>query len=313
MFNLPGDIMHRFLRAVVVALSAGVAAAMVQAPAAKAAAADCPNNSVVRLAAIPAEDTTVLGPILDRLGRLIADRLGCQVKVQFGTSYTAAIEAMRAQRAEIAMFGAFSYVLAHQIAGAEAVATYATPDGKPGSYYATITTWPGSGIKTLQDVKGKAFAFSDPASTSGHLIPSYGLRKAGIDPDRDIHAFYTGSHTASFEALRNHKVPVGELNSIAVAGARVAGMYDPAAYITLWQSPPIPNGPFAIRGNLEPKFKARLIEVLQTLDLSKMPPADMKYLGRASSKRFAAIDDHAYDGIRDVVSVLHLNLAQMKE
>ena len=211
------------------------------------------------------------------------------------------------------MFGAFSYVLAHQVAGAEAVAVYADAEGKPGSYFASITTWPGSGITSLQDVRGKAFAFSDPASTSGHLIPSYGLRKAGIDPDRDVHAFYTGSHTASFEALRNHKVPVGELNSIAVAGAKVGGSYDPAAYVTLWQSDPIPNGPFAVRGNLEPKFKARLTKVLQELDISGMPAADMKFLGRPNSRSFAAVDDHDYDGIRDVVSVLHLNLAQMKD
>ena len=290
-----------------------VSIATLPAPAAHATAADCPNNGVVRLAAIPAEDTTLLGPVLDHLGKLIADKLDCQVKVTFGTSYTAAIEAMRAQRAEIAMFGAFSYVLAHQVAGAEAVAVYADANGKPGAYYASITTWPGSGINTLQDVRGKAFAFSDPASTSGHLIPSYGLRKAGIDPDREVHAFYTGSHTASFEALRNHKVPVGELNSIAVAGARVAGSYDPAAYVTLWQSDPSPNGPFAIRGNLEPKFKARLTEVLRSLDISNMPAADMKFLGRPNSRSFAAVDDASYDGIRDVVSVLHLNLAEMKE
>ena len=299
--------------ALFIGFAVALAAATLPAPAARAAAADCPNNGTVRLAAIPAEDTTLLAPILGHLGKLIEAKLDCEVTIRFGTSYTAAIEAMRAQQAEIAMFGAFSYVLAHQVAGAEAVAVWADAEGKPGSYYASITTWPGSGIRTLQDIKGKAFAFSDPASTSGHLIPSYGLRKAGIDPDRDVHAFYTGSHTASFEALRNHKVPVGELNSIAVAGARVAGEYEPAAYVTLWQSDPIPNGPFAIRANLEPKFKARLTEVLQTLDISSMPPADMKFLGREKSHRLAAVDDHTYDGIRDVVGVLHLNLAQMKD
>lgn len=304
---------RRAVPAIVMALALILAAAASSPAAAQVASADCPNNGVIRLAAIPAEDTSVLGPILGRLGALIAARLGCDVKVQFGTSYTAAIEAMRAQRAEVAMFGAFSYVLAHQVAGAEAVATYAGPDNRPGAYYASITTWPGSGITTLAGVKGQAFAFSDPASTSGHLIPSYGLRKAGIDPDRDIRPFYTGSHTASFEALRNHKVPVGELNSIAIAGARIAGSYDEAAYVTLWQSDPIPNGPFAVRANLEPRFKARLIEVLRSLDISGMPAADMKFLGRATSRRFAAVDDHAYDGIRDVVSVLHLDLNQIKE
>jgi hypothetical protein len=39
----------------------------------------------------------------------------------------------------------------------------------------------------------------------------------------------------------------------------------------------------------------------------------MKFLGRAKSRTFSAIDDRAYDGVRDVVSVLHLNLAEMKE
>jgi phosphonate transport system substrate-binding protein len=280
---------------------------------AMAAAPDCPNDGTVRMAVIPGEDTAQLTPIYGHLAALVSERLGCTVKVQFGINYTAVIEAMRANRAEIGLFGAFSYVLAHQMANAEAVATYADRDGRPGVYYASITTWPGSGITSLDDVKGKAFAFSDSASTSGHLIPSYGLRKAGIDPDKDIRPFYSGSHTASFEALRNHKVPVGELNSVAVAGATVQGLYKTEDFVTLWTSDPIPNGPFAVRGNLDPAFKQRLTEILQTLDLSQMPAHDMKYLGKDGARRLVALDDHAYDGIRDVVSVLHLDLTKMKD
>jgi phosphonate transport system substrate-binding protein len=278
-----------------------------------AAVPDCPDGGVVHFGVVPGEDTAQLLPIYQRIGKLIADRLGCPVVAQTGTSYTAVIEAMRAHRVDMATFGAFSYVLAHQVADAQAVATFAAADGSPGSYFATITTWPGSGITTLQQVKGKAFAFSDPASTSGHLIPSYGLVKAGIDPDKDIRPFYTGSHTASFEALRNHKVPVGELNSIAIAGARLAGFYNPADYVTLWKSAPIPNGPIAVRGDLPPAFKARLTQILRTLDLRSMPAHDMKFLGRSDSHAFAPVDDHSYDGIRDVVSVLHLDLSKMQE
>lgn len=288
-----------------------VAALFALADRVQAADTDCPSGGTLRFAVVPAEDTAKLTPIYQHLGELIGAKLGCKVVVQFGTSYTAVIEALRAHQAEMAQFGAFSYVLAHQMADAEAVAVYAGPDGKPGSYYATISTWPGSGVTKLTDVKGKAFAFADPASTSGHLVPSYALRKAGIDPDKDIRPFYTGSHTASFEALRNHKVPAGELNSTAIAGAKLAGMWDPANYLILWQSDPIPNGPIALRGDLDAKFKARLTEVLQTMDISKMPPEDMKFLGRASSRSFAAIDDRAYDGIRDIVSVLHIDLAKM--
>lgn len=280
---------------------------------AHATAPDCPNGGVVHFGVIPGEDTTQLLPIYDRIGKLIADRLDCQVVTQTGISYTAVIEAMRARRVDIASFGAFSYVLAHRVAGAEAVATFAAADGTPGSYFATITTWTGSGLHVLQDVKGKAFAFSDPASTSGHPIPTYGLIKAGIDPDKDIKPFYTGSHTASFEALRNHKVPAGELNSTAIAGAEQAGFYHPADYVTLWKSAPILNGPIAVRSDLPVGFKARLAQVLRTLDLSSMPAKDMKFLGRSYSHALAAVDDHSYDGIRDVVSVLHLDLSKMQE
>ena len=277
---------------------------------ARAAGGDCPDG-VVRMGMVPGEDTAQLIPIFNEIGRLIAQRLGCPVKVQTGTNYTAVIEAMRAQRIEIGDFGAFSYVLAHQVAGAEAVATWAGPDGKPGTYFATITTWPGSGIHTLAEVRGKPFAFADPASTSGHLIPSYGLEKAGIDPNRDIRPFYTGSHTASFEALLNHKVPVGELNSVAIAGAKEAGLYNPADFITLWRSAPIPDGPFTVRADLPPAFKARLTLILQTLDLRSMPAKDMAFMGKEGVPGLVAVDDADYDPIRDVVSVLHLDLSKM--
>jgi phosphonate transport system substrate-binding protein len=283
------------------------------AGAAYASAPDCPNGGTVHFGVVPGEDTAQLLPIYGRIGKLIAARLGCAIVTQTGTSYTAVIEAMRAHRVEMANFGAFSYVLAHAVAGAEAVATFAAADGTPGTYFATITTWPGSGITTLQQVRGKAFAFSDPASTSGHLIPSYGLVKAGIDPETGIKPFYTGSHTASFEALRNHKVPVGELNNIAIAGAELAGFYKPEDYVTLWKSPPIPNGPIAVRGDLPPEFKARLTQILRTLDLRSMPARDMKFLGRSYSHSLAAVDDHNYDSTRDVVSVLHLDLSKMQD
>jgi phosphonate transport system substrate-binding protein len=280
---------------------------------AQATAPDCPNDGTVRFGVVPGEDTMQLSPIYARIGKLLADRLDCAVTVQFGTNYTATIEAMRAKRIDIGVYGAFSYVLAHQVGGAEAVAAYDNPTGKAATYTASIVTWPGSGISSLQDIVGKSFAFSDPASTSGHLIPAYGLRKNGIDPDHDIKPMYTGTHTASFEAIRNHKVLVGEMNSTVISAATVQGSYRPDDYVRLWLSDPIPGGPFTVRGSLPPGFKARLTEALQTLDLRSMPERDMKILGRAGSHGLVAVSDADYNGIRDVVQVLHIDLSQMNE
>src|SRR5262249_36987916 len=222
----------------------------------------------------------------------------------------AEIEAMRNGKLEMGEFGPLGYVLAHQVAKAEAVATFANAENKPDTYWASLVTWPNSGIKTVADIRGHSFAFSDPASTSGHLFPAYGLRKGGLDPDKDVRAIYAGSHTASFEALYNHKVDAGELNSEQMESAKQRGHYKDGDLVFLWKSDPIPTDPVTVRGDLPESFKKRVTEALQTLDLSGLSEADRKVMG-LGSMRFVPQTDGAYDGIRDLVKTLNIDLSKL--
>jgi phosphonate transport system substrate-binding protein len=273
------------------------------------AANDCPGG-VLRYGVVPSDQSAAFVPLYDKITRQISLKLGCPVELKVGTSYTATIEAMRAGKLDAGEFGPLSYVLAHQIADAQAVATYEKANGQPDTYTASIVTWPGSGITTLKGVAGHTFAYSDPASTSGHLFPAYAFKSAGIDPDHGIRAIYAGSHTASYEALLNHKVQAGEINSDEVLSASHAGIYDPKDFVVLWTSSPIPEDPIAIRGDLPPAFKAKLTEVLAHLDLSSIPADEIKITG-LTGKGYIPVTDSAYDGIRSLVTVLHLNLAKM--
>jgi phosphonate transport system substrate-binding protein len=294
------------------AAAVAVAAAMASAaPYAQAAnAADCPNDGVVRFGVEPFDTSAKLVPIYDHIGKLLGEKIGCEVKVYVATNYNAEIEAMRSGKLEVGEFGPLGYVLAHQIAKAEAVAALSSKDGKPDTYWASLVTYPASGIKTVAEIRGHSFAFSDPASTSGHLFPAYGLRKAGIDPDKDIKAIYAGSHTASYEALYNHKVDAGELNSSQLQSAMQRGHYKEGDVVFLWKSDPIPTDPISVRGALPTAFKARLTEALQTLDLSSLPEADRKIMG-LGGERFVPQTDSAYDGIRDLVKTLHIDLDKL--
>src|SRR5271165_2798764 len=258
---------------------------------------DCPNGGTVRFGVEPYDTAARLVPIYQKVGELIGEKLGCKVEVFVATSYNAEIEAMRNGKLEIGEFGPLGYVLAHQVAKAEAVAAFGNKDAKPDSYWASLVTYPGSGIKTVAEIRGHSFAFSDPASTSGHLFPAYGLRKAGIDPEKDIKPIYAGSHTSSFEALYNHKVDAGELNSEQLESATQRGHYKDGDVVFLWKSDPIPTDPISVRGDLPPEFKARLTTVLQTLDLSVLPEADRKIMG-LGGMRFVPQTDGAYDGIQ---------------
>lgn len=273
-------------------------------------AADCPNDGVIRFGVEPYDTAPKLAPIYEHIGKLIADKVGCEVKVFVTTNYNAEIEAMRSGKLELGQFGPLGYVLAHQVAKAEAVAAFADKDGKPSTYWASIVTWSGSDVKTLQDVKSKSFAYSDPASTSGHLFPAYALRKNGIDPDTDVKALYAGSHTASFEAIHNKKVDAGELNSQQIEAATQRGAYKEGDMVFLWKSDPIPIDPIAIRGDLEPSFKKRLIDIVANLDLAGLSDDDRKIIGD-SSGHLAPQTDGAYDNIRDLVKTLNIDLTKM--
>ncbi|MGB8628497.1 MAG: phosphate/phosphite/phosphonate ABC transporter substrate-binding protein [Xanthobacteraceae bacterium] len=276
-----------------------------------AVADDCPNGGTVRFGIEPYDTAARLTPIYEKVGKLISDKIGCKVEIYVATGYNAEIEAMRNGKLEIGEFGPLGYVLAHQVAKAEAVAAFGGADGKPVTYWASVVTYPTSGIKTIADLRGHSFAFSDAASTSGHLFPAYGLRKGGLDPDKDVKAIYAGSHTASFEAIYNHKVDAGELNSEQLESATQRGHYKDGDLVFLWKSDPIPTDPVAIRGNLQGPFKKKLADALQHLDLTSLDPVDRKIMVGAGITQLVPQPDQAYDGIRDLVKTLNIDLQKL--
>jgi phosphonate transport system substrate-binding protein len=304
--------LHWAASATTIVASVAAMAFAVLTPSPKPAFADdCANGGTVRFGIEPYDTAARLTPIYEKVGKLISDRIGCKVEIYVATGYNAEIEAMRNGKLEIGEFGPLGYVLAHQVAKAEAVAAFGGADGKPVTYWASVVTYPTSSIKTVADLRGHSFAFSDAASTSGHLFPAYGLRKAGLDPDKDVRAIYAGSHTASFEAIYNHKVDAGELNSEQLESATQRGHYKDGDLVFLWKSDPIPTDPVAIRGDLPGPFKKKLTDALQHLDLTSLDPADRKIMVGAGIMQLVPQPDQAYDGIRDLVKTLNIDLQKL--
>jgi phosphonate transport system substrate-binding protein len=280
---------------------------------AAAYAADCPEGGTVRFGVEPYEASALLTPVYGSLSKLLAAKIGCPVDVFITPSYNAEIEAMRNGKLDVAEFGPLGYVFAHDLAGADVFATYDDAKGNPSSYTASIVTWKGSGLSTLKDVAGHSFAYSDPASTSGHLFPAYALRKSGIDPDKAIKPLYAGSHTSSFEAIRNHKVDAGELNSQQIVAATQAGEYVAGDYITLWRSAPIPNDPVAVRRTLPEPLKKRIVDAFLALDFSQLPPDLVKVLPSKGTTKYISQSDGAYDQVRDLLKTMNFDQAKLDQ
>jgi phosphonate transport system substrate-binding protein len=297
---------HALRRAAALLVSAGMLAVAACGGAASSASnsSGCPNGGTVRFAVEPFDDAAQMQPVYGQVATMLGQKLGCTVQLTITDNYTAEVESMRAGKLDVAEFGPLGYVFAHKVAKAQPVATFADASGTPLTYYASIVTTPNTGITDLKNVAGRTFAYSDPASTSGHLFPAFALKKAGIDPDTGVKAQYAGSHTASFLAIMNHRVEAGELNSDTIASATKSGQYKAADYVTLWKSDPIPQDPITVRGDLPQDFQTKVKNALVSLDLSGI--SDPK--GVLIAAKLVPQTDAPYKQIADLANTLGIDV-----
>ncbi|MGQ9908652.1 MAG: phosphate/phosphite/phosphonate ABC transporter substrate-binding protein [Candidatus Flexifilum sp.] len=152
---------------------------------------------------------------VEPLRAYLEERLGVRTVLITGTSYNSVIEAMAAGRADAMEVGPFSYILAAEVANAEAiaVANYETEvdlNEIPG-YFSLMFTKKGSGITSIADLEGRSFAFTDPASTSGYLVPSTDilLDREFTDPaqiEEFMSVTFAGNHPSAVLAVVNDNV-----------------------------------------------------------------------------------------------------------
>jgi phosphonate transport system substrate-binding protein len=154
---------------------------------------------------------------VEPLRAYLEETLGVRTVLITGTSYGTVIEAVRAGRADALEVGPRSYVLASDVAEAIAVANYEVVVDKneiPG-YFSLMFTKKGSGIMSIADLQGSTFSFTDPASTSGYLVPATDVMIANefTEPTQLDTYFgelvFAGNHPASVLAVANGSVQAG--------------------------------------------------------------------------------------------------------
>ena len=114
-------------------------------------------------------------------------------------SYRETIDLLRLGQLDFAWICSYPYVHVRPQVRLVAVPLYR---GRP--YYRAYLIVPERGprISRLPDLKDKVFAYADPYSNSGYLVPRYQLRMAGLDPSRFFkRTFFTYSHSKLIEAV----------------------------------------------------------------------------------------------------------------
>lgn len=271
--------------------------------------AEAADPKIIRFGLIPADDAAEMLRNYEPVKEYLRKVTGIPVEMRVTMDYNAAIEAMRAKHIEMAWFGPFSYVLASEVGGAEAIVVGIRRDTGKSTYKTVFVTHRDSGIKTIRDLKGKTIAFVDPASTSGYLIPVSVLKKHGYSIERDFKAtFYAGTHNAVELAVRNRKVDVAADSDTSYYRMVNAGEIDPKTNVIIHESEPIPGSPIVVRGDLDTALKKRLQKALVDMDEQTI----FQVKGWGDIARYEAVTDRHYDSIREVAKILNLNLKKSK-
>ena len=165
----------------------------------------------------------------------------------------------------------------------------------------------GSGIRKLDDIRGKRMAFGPMLAPTGYLAEYDLLMRAGIDPERDLgyYAIPTGSfkhEKAIFGVLYGQydvaAAPVLDLEVLAREGK-----ISPDDFVILAQSQIVPYCTFGAARGTDPEVVKRVRQALLELKPADNVDIDgerLKVLKSAGIDGYEELLDSDYNSIRDM-------------
>jgi phosphonate transport system substrate-binding protein len=174
-------------------------------------------------------DSTDLQNKANSVARFLSKELGISVKAQIGDE-TAAVEALRANRADVAFLSSRSALKAEQLANSRLYLAEVRKNYSGRYTYNSIFVVPknselkskNSGKATLEQLRGKTMAFTSPTSGSGFIFPVSELVKLGFVPNRDrLDSFfgkisYGGNYSKALDAVVRGQADVAVVSEYAL-------------------------------------------------------------------------------------------------
>lgn len=255
---------------------------------------------------IPAQDMMTLQESGKILKVFLEKELKMHVAVELPTSYIAVIEAFGSKRADAAILNTFGYILASEKYGA--VAKLKLVNRGRDEYYGQIIAHK-DGLKSIKELNNKKFAFVDPASTSGFLLPSRLFKQEDIKIKEHI---FAGRHDSVVMAVYQKKVDAGATfytppdedgtpkDARWIVRTQYPDVFDKVRILKL--TGPIPNDPLTIRKDIPEELKVKIVQAFQKYiktEEGKKVLMDMYHI-----TDFKEASDKDYDVIRSYLKDL---------
>ena len=235
----------------------------------------------------------------------MSQKIGIPVEAVYSNQYGEIIEAMRFNKIHIAWYGGMSYIEAVKVADAEVFAQTVNLDGSKGYYSYLIMNKNHPGLRQAKKMGGDkyllahaaelSFAFNNPQSTSGFLVPFYQIFAHNqVDPQTiftDLN--FVGNHEATALAIVNNQVDIATTNNkfLSCLAKKNPDLVDSIEVI--WQSNLIPSDPITYHRDLPQNIKKVLEEFFYNYTKSET----LRALG---CSKFAPAEDSTWNSIREL-------------
>lgn len=273
-----------FWKSLLIGLSLGFAALSTSAQA----------QQVFRVTTIPEEAATEQIRKFTPIAQYLEKKLGMKVEFTPVTDYPAAVEAMVNKKVDLVWFGGFTFVQASIRSKGQVIPiAQREEDTRFQSVFIAKTD---SGIKKLDDLKGKQVSFGSASSTSGHLMPRSFLLAAKIDPEKDFkRVAFSGAHDATIASVISGKVDAAALDITVWNKFVTENKVDTKAVNVFYTTPTYFNYNWAVHADMPADLRAKVAKALIDLDPKTPEGAEILKLNRATRYIPTQLDN--YKGI----------------
>lgn len=232
------------------------------------------------------------------LAKYLSEKINQKISIRIQKSYQAHLDFVGRDQADIAYLGPVSYIRIKDQYGPKPLLAKIEVKGKP-FFHGMVIARKDSGITTLEDLKGKSFAFGDPNSTMSHIVPRGMITNAGIAIETLQRHDFLNSH---------HNVALAVLGGYFDAGGVKEEVYyefEGKGLFMVAKSPPIPEHLFVARSNLPQELVAQIRSHLIGIENS---PDKEKILNsiKPSVTNLLPVNDQDYDTLRDIIKLLDI-------
>jgi phosphonate transport system substrate-binding protein len=264
------------------------------------------ETNPIKLFFVPSVEAQVLEDTSKLVRAYLESHTPYKFSVGTPTSYISVVEAFGTKRADVASLNTFGYILAHQKYGVQAKLTVVRHGAS--TYKAQIVARNDSSINSLADLKGKKFAYVDPASTSGYLMPAKLFKDKAIELGETV---WASKHDNVISMVYQKQVDAGatfysppEDGVIQDARRLVQQQYPDVEkkikIVTLTDS--IPNDPIVFRKDLPEEIKETISQaILDYISTEEGREAFFKLYGVTAFKKSS---DKDYDSVRSMLIAL---------